>query len=126
MNQLLKCVTEFIDEEEKVTDFTIFVCKISLFSTDNDLKHIFDCFISHPIEFTRLYEELTDHLFMIEDDEIKDYVEIVKEFIKSSSEQDWKKIIEHLKGMNFDEDHWMNNPFAMLIWMYAFRWLSGW
>lgn len=72
MNQLLHTVSSFIDIQEPTDNFYLFIGQLLNLMYKND--EIVDCFVAHPIEFTRLYEEMTDKLFKVEDEEITNCV----------------------------------------------------
>lgn len=74
MNDLLHNVNQFIDKHEVIKNFYLF-CGYILNDAINDGEAIAKCFMNHPVEFTRLYESLTDILFNIEDEEITHFVE---------------------------------------------------
>lgn len=74
MNDLLHNVNEFIDKRGVIKNFYLF-CSYILNDAINDGEAIAKCLMNHPVEFTRLYESLTDVLFNIEDEEITHFVE---------------------------------------------------
>lgn len=73
MNSLVHNVTKFIDKQGVIKNFYLFCGYILNNSADKD-DTISKCFINYPIEFARLYEEMTDIMFNVEDEEIIQFV----------------------------------------------------
>lgn len=74
MNNLLHNVNQFIDKQGVIKNFYLF-CGYILRDAVNDGEAIAKCFMNHPVEFTRLYETLTDIVFNVEDEEVTHFVE---------------------------------------------------
>lgn len=74
MNDLVHNVNQFIDKHGIIKNFYLF-CGYILNDAINDGEAIAKCFMNSPVEFTRLYESLTDILFNVEDEEITHFVE---------------------------------------------------
>lgn len=94
MNELLHNVNEFIDKEGVITNFYLFIGYIIRCGINND-GTIAKCFLRNPIEFTRLYEELTDVSFDKTDEEITHFIE------ESSFKEEYiDRLVEEEKALN--------------------------
>lgn len=70
MNEVLKAVTAFTDKHKPIKNFYLFLGQL-LSERFSETTRVFR---KYPIEFTRLYEQQTDILFSISDEEIKENI----------------------------------------------------